>query len=217
MLFIASSSLSWLHQMSPTAPARSHAAIQVNLINSSFRGAQFYCYRTSHCHPSRRCSLLPAAPHRWASALPWNKLSLSSWTCAPCTVHPRACERLAAAAGDEFLINSAALHQTVTERRIGVVWHSTLLGWRSVLLCKSLAFPLKITKNIDAFHMLLYSSCWQHSWKYQELFFLSVGNCLMLCYLFIHDCKFLTTFFTFFLTWFWSKMYFYYFHVLLEK
>lgn len=39
-LFSASSSLSQLHQTSTTAPARSHAAIQVNLINSSFNGAQ---------------------------------------------------------------------------------------------------------------------------------------------------------------------------------
>lgn len=67
-----------LHQTSTAAPARSHAAIQVSIINSSFNGAQCDRYSPSHCHPSRRCSLQQqlAAPHRWACALPWNELGL---------------------------------------------------------------------------------------------------------------------------------------------
>lgn len=71
-----------LHQMQTGAPARSHATIQVNIINSSFDGAQCERYGPSPCHPSGPPSprQQQAVPHRWASALPCNELRL-------CAVH----------------------------------------------------------------------------------------------------------------------------------
>lgn len=126
-LFSASSSLSWLHQMSPTTLVRSHAAIQGNLINSSFNEAQFCCCSRSHCYPSCCCSQQQrtAAPHRWASALPWNKLSLRMWMHAPYTVH--LCVRRTAVAGDGFVIYSGGLYTRVPRRQSSMVSHTALV------------------------------------------------------------------------------------------
>lgn len=157
--------------MSTTAPVRSHAAVQGNIINSSFNGAQCDHYSLSHCHPSC-CSLQQQqldVRHRWASALPWNEIGLCVCIHVCCIYCSCMCVRCTTVAGEDddrvWYILVGYIWQSPGDK--SVWFHISVCqteGRSAVWLCLSLATPLKDNNdNIDAFCKLSWFPVYIHA------------------------------------------------------